>query len=165
MKARLNNLFRNLDGKLLVTFETNADPEEIQTFKDKDLEITIQKERKARSLDANKLLWAMIGDLAMTLRADKWDIYLMMLKRYGKYTYVSLKPEAVDDFVKSYRECEVIAQTEEAVMLLCYFGSSTYTQEEFSRLLDGVISEAKEAGIHMKASDQVEELYRQWARK
>ena len=60
------------------------------------LDIKVVKHRKKRSLDANALLWACLGDIASALRADKWDIYLKMLKRYGRYTYICVKPGVVD---------------------------------------------------------------------
>lgn len=164
MKGRINSLLRNLDGKLLLTLEVDASPEELQEYTNTDLEIEIGKPKRRRSLDANALLWALLGELASALHADKWDLYLMMLKRYGRYTYVSLPRNAVEDFKRMYRECEVVGESDERVSLLCYIGSSTYTQGEFSRLLDGVIQEAKDADIHLKASSQVEELYKQWRR-
>ena len=162
MIGRINSIGRSLDGKTMLMIETDVDAAELQEFKDKDLSITIEKYVKRRSLDANALLWALIGKLATALRADKWELYLLMLKRYGKYTYVSLKPEAVDDFKAMYRECEIVGESEDRVCLICYIGSSTYTNEEFSRLLDGVISECNEVGIKLKASSEIEELYAQW---
>lgn len=162
MIGRINSIGRSLDGKTMLMIETDVDAAELQDFTDKDLSITIKKYVKRRSLDANALLWAVLGELAAASQADKWDLYLLMLKRYGKYTYVSLKPEAVDDFRAMYRECEVVGESEDRVCMICYIGSSTYTKEEFSRLLDGVISECTEVGIKLKASSEIEELYRSW---
>lgn len=164
MVARISNLLRNLDGKLMVTFEVSANPEDFEGLTDKDLELSIKKYTKRRSLDANALLWAMLGEMAIALHTDKWTLYLMMLRRYGKYTYVRIRPEAVEEFKQIYRECEVVGEDENSVCLICYFGSSTYTQEEFSHLLDGVVNECKEADIHLKASAELEELYKQWQR-
>ena len=162
MIGRITNIARSLSGKTVLMLETDADPTELQDLTEKELSITLKKYTKRRSLDANALLWAVIGELSKALRADKWEIYLLMLKRYGKYTYVTLAPEAVEDFKQMYRECEVIGETEDRVCLICYIGSSTYTREEFSRLLDGVISECHEAGVRLKASTEIEELYAQW---
>lgn len=104
-----------------------------------------------RSLNANGLLWACLGEIAAALRSDKWSIYLQMLKRYGKYTYICVKPKVVEAVKKQWRECEEIGRVtiggQEAVQMLCYFGSSTYDSKEFSVLLEGVISEMKEMGL------------------
>ena len=164
MKARISNLLRNLNGKLIATFEVDANPEDLQEYLDKDIDLEVKKITRKRSLDANALLWAMLGEMAATIGTDKWTLYLMMLKRYGKYTYISLKPEAVEDFRKMYRECEIVGETDDKVYMLCYIGSSTYSREEFSRLLDGVLSECREADIKIKTSAQIEELYKSWQR-
>ena len=74
-----------------------------------------------------------------------------MLKRYGTYTYICVKPKAVEAVKKQWREVEEIGKIDingqESVQLLCYFGSSTMNGQEFSVLLDGVVSEMKEMGL------------------
>lgn len=115
------------------------------------LDISAKKHREKRSLNANGLLWKCIGDIADALRTDKWQVYLTMLKRYGKFTYIVVKEKAVDAVKAQWRECEVIGEItvngQKAVQMLCYFGSSTLDSKEFSALLDGVISEMKEMGL------------------
>lgn len=115
------------------------------------LDLKVKKHREKRSLNANGLLWKCIGDIADALRTDKWQVYLTMLKRYGKFTYIVVKEKAVDAVKAQWRECEVIGEItvngQKAVQMLCYFGSSTLDSKEFSALLDGVISEMKEMGL------------------
>ena len=115
------------------------------------LDISAKKHREKRSLNANGLLWKCIGDIADALRTDKWQVYLTMLKRYGKFTYIVVKEKAVDAVKAQWRACEVIGEItvngQKAVQMLCYFGSSTLDSKEFSALLDGVISEMKEMGL------------------
>lgn len=130
------------------------------------IDITAQRHKKSRSLNANAMLWACIGDLAAALQADKWEIYLKMLRRYGKFTYICVKPGIVEAVKKQWRECEEIGTVNingtEAAQLLCYFGSSTYDTKEFSTLLDGVISEMKEAGITPPLPKHIQEALKQW---
>lgn len=141
-------------GNYQITFSVNeqsALPEVEKIKVAEKLNITAKVWRKHRSLDANALLWHCIGQIAADQRADKWDIYLLMLKRYGKYTYICVKPNVVDAVKAQWRECEEVGKVNingtEAVQMLCYFGSSTYDSREFSALLDGVISEMKELGL------------------
>lgn len=143
---------------------------EIEKLKDDEkLSIKIVKYRKKRSLDANGLLWHCLGQIAATLQADKWDIYLKMLKRYGKYTYICVKPNMVDSVRSQWRETEVVGDVNingsEAVQMLCYFGSSTYTTKEFSVLLDGVISEMQEMGLETPLSQDMKRALEEWERK
>jgi hypothetical protein len=88
------------------------------------------------------------------------------LKKYGQYTYVCLKPEAVEAFKEGWRECEEIGKLtingQEAVQLLCYFGSSTYTTKEFAQLLDGVIEDLVNTGQDRPLSKEMRRALEQW---
>lgn len=129
----------------------------------------VTEHREKRSKDANALLWACLGELAGALRSDKWAVYLQMLKRYGTFTYICVKPKAVEAVKKQWRECEEIGTInidgEEAVQMLCYFGSSTMNSKEFSILLDGVISEMKEMGLDTPADRELERAIKQMEEK
>ena len=93
----------------------------------------------------------------------------MMLKRYGKFTYICVKPNVVDAVKQQWRECEVIGNVtingQEAVQMICYFGSSTLNTKEFSVLLDGVISEMDEMCIQRPPSDQMQRALEEWERR
>ena len=108
-----------------MTFETSETPTIYDKTKDKELNIDIKQFREGRSKDANALLWACIGEIAVALRTDKWSVYLLMLKRYGQYTYVCVPPQAVDMVKRQWREVEEIGDIKingrDAVQLLCYY--------------------------------------------
>jgi hypothetical protein len=135
------------------------------------LNIRAVQYRAKRSLDANALLWVCLGKIAEAHQppVDKWEIYLLMLKRYGKYTYICVKPNVVDAVRAQWRECEVIGEVDingqKAVQMLCYFGSSTYNTKEFSVLLDGVISEMQEMGLETPASEDMRRALEQWEKQ
>ena len=156
-------------GKWLLTFETVELPDIFDKTRDKDLNLEIKQHRNHRSKDANALLWECIGRLAMALRADKWDIYLLMLKRYGQYTYIVVPPNAVEMVARQWRECEVIGDINingrDGVQMLCYYGSSTYDTKQFSVLLDGVISEMKEIGLTAPTSEDMRRSIEEWERQ
>ncbi len=159
-------------GQFQITFTVNEpsainEANSIQSCE--KLSIKAVKHREKRSLDANALLWVCLGKIAESLRSDKWDVYLSMLKRYGKYTYICVKPNVVDAVKAQWRECEVIGNVningQEAVQMLCYFGSSTYDSKEFSVLLDGVISEMKEMGLEAPTSEDMKRALEQWEKQ
>jgi hypothetical protein len=156
---------------LIVTFGINGNinPQDLaDELLGKCLDIQAKKYRPKRSLDANGLLWHCLGEIAKALNTDKWDVYLMMLKRYGKYTYICIRPNMVDAMKKQWRECEVVGEIEigreKAIQMLCYFGSSSYDSKEFSRLLDGVISEMKEMGLPVPTSKEMQRVLEEWER-
>lgn len=163
--GKVQNIVKDWNtGQFHITFTCNEASaiSEIDKIKDVEkLSIEAKKHREKRSLDANALLWACIGDIAkaMTPPADKWDVYLDMLKNYGKYTYICVKPNVVEAMKAQWRECEVLGEVDingqKAVQMLCYFGSSTLNTQEFSVLLDGVITEMKNMGLQTPTSKEM----------
>jgi sensor domain CHASE-containing protein len=158
-----------LTGEAVILFTVNEKVALAGVDKIKDIErlrIKAVQYREKRSLDANGLLWACLSDIAAALRADKWDIYLQMLKRYGQYTYICVKPKMVEAVKMQWRECEVVGNVningQEAVQMLVYFGSSTYNTQEFSVLLDGVVSEMKEMGLPLPMPGDMKMALEQW---
>ena len=148
--------------RTFITFEVSARPEDIEKYQDMDLDISFGKHRNRRSLDANACLWGCIGQIAERLRMDTWSVYLYMLGRYGKYTHVSIRPEAVEDLRKQWREIKVVGDSvvdgEVMTHVLCYFGSSTYDSKEFARLLDGVISDMQDLDLETPLRADIREI-------
>ena len=171
--GQIHNVSRDWQsGQYQITFTVNEAGaiNEVNNIKDcEKLNIRAVKFRSKRSLDANGLLWVCLGQIAEVLRTDKWNVYLQMLKRYGKYTYICVKPNVVDAVKVQWRESEIVGETtingKEAVQMLCYFGSSTYNTKEFSVLLDGVISEMREMGLQTPASQEMERALQQWQKE
>ena len=156
-------------NKVRITFVINELPSALDALTGCDaLDITAKRHREKRSLNANALFWKCIGDISSALRTDKWDVYLMMLKRYGIYTYLCVKPDAVEMMKRMWRESEVIGTVdingETAVQMLCYYGSSTYDTKQFSVLLDGVIDEMKHIGLETPTSEQMRQSLDEWER-
>nr|DAS52462.1 MAG TPA: NinB protein [Caudoviricetes sp.] len=134
--------------KAVISFEVTADPADVERYKDKELDITIVRHSKKRGLAANAMLWACLGEIAAAARTDNWSAYLYMLERYGKYSTILIKAEALPDLRRVWRETRIVGEREDGMVeVLCFYGSSTYTTEEFSRLLDGVVSDMKELGL------------------
>lgn len=158
------NLVRDWrSNELQITFAVNEALTDAQIDEIKDVDklvVKAEKWRKKRSLDANAMLWACLGQIAAVLNTDKWDVYLTMLKRYGKFTYIVVKEAAIEAMKRQWRECEVIGDVtvngQKGVQMLCYFGSSTYDTKEFSTLLEGVISEMQEMGLQPPLTKDVQ---------
>lgn len=135
----------------------------------KDLTVEIKQKRKGRSVDANGYLWSLLGEMAAVLHTSKDELYLLMLERYGVFTHMIVKPNVVERVKQEWKAVkelgEVTVNRQTGIQLQCYFGSSTYNSKEFSVLLDGVISEAKELGIeHISEADK-QILLNEWGKK
>lgn len=167
--GKIKSINKNLiTDELDITFSTNQNIlPEYEKLKDvKKIRVKAVQYRKKRSLNANNYLWVLLGKMADVLRTDKWDIYLKMLKRYGKYTYIVVKPNVVDAVKKQWREVEELGpislNDQEGVQLLCYFGSSTYDTQEMAVLIDGVVSECQDLEIETLPPDQITQMKEQW---
>lgn len=166
MKGKFSGLWLNPSDKtvnLLLTVPYEA-KNLYDKLKEEDLDIEIKKYRKKRSLDANGLLWHCLSEIAgaMNPPVDKWDVYLDMLKHYGKHSYICVRPEAVESLQRQWRESEVIGEIdingEKATQVLCYYGSSTMNSKEFSVLLNGVIAEMENLGLTPPPSSEMQRL-------
>ena len=168
--GQITNVNRDFStGKVNITFSVNENSAlaEIDSLMGcEKLSVKAAKYRKSRSLDANKMLWACIGEIADALHADKWEVYLRLLRRYGQYTYICVKPRVVESVKEQWRESEIIGEVEiggeKAVQMLCYFGSHTYNTLEFSKLLDGTLEEMKELGLSIPPSEDMRRALEAW---
>lgn len=159
MRGRLKDIQIPFRGDTpVISFEVQAAPEDIEKFKGKELEISIKQYRKKRSLDANAFLWKCLGEIAAVLRYDPWEVYLYMLERYGKFTYIEAPSAAVADIQGMWREVKIVGEEDGRTQLLCFFGSSTYNTQEFSRLLDGVLDEMKQLEIPIPPPEYLEAM-------
>lgn len=167
-KARVLDLHKDFrTGKFQIVLEVDSiNPAE--DFKGEKRAI-LKPWREKRSLDANALFWHCVGKIAEAVKADKWEIYLKLLRRYGQYTYICVIPEAAERIKREWREAEEIGEIDingrKAIQLLCYYGSSQYDTKEFSRLLDGTIEEMREIGIDTPAQEELGRALQLWTKK
>lgn len=177
MKALADNIriqFNEQRKPEIVLTLVNYELMGIQRLKDattagKTLSVEIKKQPKRRSLDSNAFLWVMLENLAAALHTTKDELYLLMLERYGVFTHVIVKAEAVDRIVNEWRTVrnlgEVTIGKAKGYQLQCYFGSSTYDTAEMSRLIEGVVSECKELGIETLPPWEIEAMSKEWGRR
>ena len=134
----------------------------------KQLDVEIKVHRNRRSLNANAMLWVLLQKLAEALLTSKDEIYIEMLGRYGVFTHIIVQPEAVERIKQEWRLVRELGKGKigntEGVQLQCYFGSSSYDTKEMSVLLEGVISECKEAGIETLPDEEIQRMNAEWGR-
>lgn len=155
------------DGKGKVTFSCPT-PKlgAIDGLKQGYYTITLKKYREKRSLDANAYLWVLVGKIAENLKTDNDSIYLSLLERYGVYTFVVVKPDMVERVKQEWRLTkelgEVTVNGKKGIQIQCFFGSHTYDTKEMSRLIDGVVSEAKDLGIDTRTPEEIFLMEQAW---
>lgn len=164
-RGRLRSASKDiLSGKTLLTLEVDShvDLKELEG----DLRITTKKWREKRSKDANALFWACVGEIAAVLHEDKWEVYLALLKSYGRFTYILVPEQAVGRMKEMWREVEEVGEVDvngrKSIQLLCYYGSSTYDTAEMSRLIDGTMNEMDTLEIPRPDGGELRRALAEW---
>lgn len=157
----------SMNKETFITFQSDVNiVDMLGKYKGKKLSIEIKQYYEKRSQDANAYLWVLLQKIAEVVKSDKWAVYLLMLKRYGQFTYIVVKPGAVEAVKKQWRECEEVGEVDvngtKAVQMLCYYGSSTYDTLQMSKLIDGVVSEAQELDIETLPPDEISQMKERW---
>lgn len=126
----------------------------------------IKKHYEKRSLNANALFWKGCGLIAQATSRDNWSVYLDLLKDYGEYTYIVVKPQAVAKFKETYRLCEEVGEIEingkKGMQLLCFYGSSTYDKKQMARLIDGMMQEIRALDIEFVPEGDITKAVEEW---
>lgn len=160
--------------EIVLTCPNCSDLNEVSELKNivangKQLTVEIKQYRKKRSLDSNAYMWLLLSEMAAILKTTKDELYLLMLERYGVFTHVIVKPEVVEKVKQEWRTVrelgEVLVNGKTGIQLQCFFGSSTYNTLEMSKLIDGVVSEAKELGIETLTPEELSVLKQEWGEK
>ena len=131
-------------------------------------EVKLSKVRNKRTLDQSGYYWHMVDELAMALRTSVQELHSELLDRYGvlrttpdgePVTFTiraDIDPHEVAKYVRVLQRGSIGGK--QAIKYGVLKGSSELNTEEFSRLLDGLISECKEVGISTLTPKEIAEL-------
>lgn len=116
----------------------------------KEVNITISEPKEKRSLDSNAYFWLLVNKLADKLHTSKDEMYLKLLKDYGQSIVVTVK-SGLDLSQAGFKYYEVLKDGlingKSFTAYKVFIGSSQYTKEQMSVLIDGAVQECKELGI------------------
>ena len=167
-------------GKFLITFQSNDDISQgYENLKAVELlDVTADKHKKKRSLDANAYFHVLVGKIADKLRISKPRCKNILIGRYGQIEYLDDDVPAV---IKTNVDVDQMLEQETLHVVPCgvdrqggkdinyfriYRGSHTYDTREMSILIDGTVQEAKEQGIETMTPEEIERMKSAWqARK
>lgn len=170
-------------GDVEITFKVSQGsrwliPELVKDFrkliadgKDK-LTLTVKQYRKNRSLDQNRLMWALLEIMAQEMNGGRtggvtaWDCYLDMIDKYGaKFEYLECQTEAFPSLKNMFRALKVVEErpTKGTYMCKAYVGSSEYDTKEMTMLIDGIFDELAQMGVD--ADKDVRYLWEEWSKR
>ena len=176
MTGRLRDLARGFDGKQILTLTLNGDfREDYDRLKDLDVSVEIKKVSKHRTKTANDFCWAMCTDIGNSMRppVPKEEVYRMAIRDVGKYVDMDMKEDAVETFKKIWGArgigwfVEVVDDSDlpGSKKLFCYLGSSVYSTDTMSRLIDYLKSEMVNLGLSIPLGKEEEKrLLEKWGK-
>lgn len=123
-----------------------------------DVKIKIYSDKRTKTM--NSYYWVLVTQLADVLRTSKDELHEQLIKRYSQRDYISLLSNInPGDYFPYYEYQSTYKHSNNTFKsYLIFKRSSDMNKQEFSILLDGVISECKEVGIPTMTPDQVAEL-------
>ena len=114
--------------------------------------IEIKAPKSKRSLDQNRLLWEIIGQISKELNIDDLDIYSYLIEKNNAiYVEVAVKKDKIESLRGMFRAVRVIRPTkengEDFVIARLYSGSSQFNTKEMSELINYALDYASESGL------------------
>ena len=167
------NLIKTIGYQLVIP--VGGDNELSKISPDIEYEITIQKKKNKRSLNASAYCWVLCQKIAEELSktgyTSKEDVYRKAIKDCGHFTYVPVREDAVERYITIWQahgigwiaedagECKSIKGYHN---IMCYHGSSVYTVSEMQRLIDCLVDECHQLEIQLEDSDYIQSLVKEW---
>ena len=117
-----------------------------------------------RSLSANSYYWTLVTELAGHYRISRAEAHDMMLRRYGQYltdldgNLICVRVEPKTNMTAFEGHYEYDGNVDGMAVYRVIRGSHTYDSLEFSRLLDGLISDCQDAGIETLTPAEIQRL-------
>lgn len=148
---KVRQLFRHIKNQMLL-FENMFNDLELET--NKEYSIEIKEIRDKRTLEQNKMMWALIREIANheDVSQNEIDVYTTALEEANaKYDYLLGTKEVEENLRKNFRAVKVVRPTiehgKEYIVYKCFSGSSKLNTKEMQKLIDILISWASELGI------------------
>lgn len=120
----------------------------------------VKEYKEKRSLNANSYYWVLLSKLARILNISNEEAHFKMIKSYSNCYIVPLKEEIEPSNVFKYYEYynKGTINGIPAIQYMVYQRSSNMNTKEFSKLLDGLVSECKELEIETKTPEELAQL-------
>lgn len=136
----------------------------IQKIQSGRYEFVLRKKKKQKTLSANAYMWVLCDEIARILQSTKDEVYRQAVANVGFFFPGSCENGAFARWCAVWESqgagffCKVTHKGTERTEYNAYVGSSQYTQEELSRLIEELVAEAENLGIDTKASRECRAL-------
>ena len=130
------------------------------TMQDDNKFFEVKEHHEKRSLNANSYFYVLQNKLAQALKTGNDELHEQLIKRYADVTLITIpETENIRGIIKYYDIYNTgTIKGIPVIMYKAYKPSHEMTSKEFSRLLDGLISECKEVGIETMTPEELRRL-------
>lgn len=133
------------------------------------LDVEVKKYKSKRSLEQNRLLWALLGKMAMAMSGrataeNTEDCYIAMLESASvKADFLIGLPEVAESLKQVYRIVRKVDERKEkgktVYMYQCFTGSSKFDTKQMTNLIEHVLDKLAELGIYDSEIEQARVEY------
>lgn len=176
MKWSTNNvqIIKNFNGAMLLI--PAPKDEELNLIKtDVEYSIELKRPGRKRSLNMNSLVWLLCQRIAEKISRDgqyvsKEEIYREAIQDSQSFMPVCVQTKIANDVIRKWHHNGIgwtainagDSKIKGCTVLHLYAGSSSYTVEEMSRLIDCLVDEAHNVGASVEDSEYIEKLLNDW---
>lgn len=174
--------------KAVVSFEVTASPEDIEQYREMDLDISFDKHKVNKSEDQRKYFYKLVNLIAQKMRLPDTEVHDKLISENIAYhvkdgaldwTANDWKPNQygivrVDDSYYLDSRMEVKLQKEDGSILTKdgkpkmarifwhIKGVAQMDMQEMSRLIDNAVAQAKELGIPTETPEELRMMKERW---
>ncbi len=137
---------------------------------EKRLDVEVKPYKSKRSLEQNRLLWALLGKMADGMSGNKRRVstdecYCLMLEEANvSYDFLIASPETEPMLKDSFRVVRKVGQREingrEMNEYQCFVGSSKFNTKEMTDLIEATLDRLAEMGIFDSEIEIARQEYR-----
>lgn len=167
------NLIKTIGYQLVIPVSGNNDLSKISP--DIEYEITIQKRKNKRSLNASAYCWVLCQKIAKELSKNgytsKEDVYKKAIRDCGIFITAGFTEQDKDDAITSWSKQGIgwfaddmgaSAKVQGVYVVHLYKGSSVYNVEEMQRLIECLVDECNQLDIPLEPSEYIKSLIDGW---
>lgn len=126
----------------------------------------IEVKRKKRSSQSNKYFWELLQQLCEEMNIDVIQEYRKRVKELGIFRYWEIDTKNVPTFTKMWEDkgiawfVEKVEEIGKKTCLNAYYGSSSFSSKQMSRLIDNLVQDCRSIGIKTLEDIEIEEMIR-----
>lgn len=128
-------------------------------------EYELNRCKKKRSLSANGYAWLLFDEMAKKIGTTKEDVYKHAISDVGVFTELTFSSkEAMNAFKRYWHSNGLgwLTRTVDDTTLLAFYGSSSYSKEDMSRLIEWAVDNCNQMGIPTMSDKELSEMVGRW---